>query len=1075
MFKRRGRIFAGILAVMLAFSSGGISALADEPGQAEEQSAQTPEENEQTEEVKETEDIKETEEIKEVEETEEIEETTTRTETDEEDNLQETDNVRDLVVSETENTETEDTETEEAETDSIETYDASPGNLENAKVQGEAPQGTTINLFDYWQNTQDASDVEDGQRPETLTTGINKDAALKFGKGMSTNDDLSPQFLNAWTGSKAVRREIVERVLTEDGYPQLTSKASSSETEKDLSYLFSPSVDHEGKASYPGAEGLLQMDEDGYYYYDSMQTFAEYDKDTRKFNLYEGSYMSDDGQQVGGAVFAAGSSPDGQFFPFNKAKAVYKDNGEGGVTLDDLENSKITSTHSSINHYFGMTMSTRFFQQNEGKTTDGTSVTYEFAGDDDVWVFIDDVLVADLGGIHDRATLEIDFSTGEIVINKRTAHQIESTLKEQFELAKKAGDNSGWRGNTFADGTYHTLSFFYLERGNTDSNLYLKFNLVTILESGVIKVDQAGKKIPGAEFALYEATKQGEGSYTYDDTADPICSGTTGAAGELIFRDPEDGRPISLSDIYDDGNVKNLILKETKVPDGYRSAGDMQLRFEQTQNGEVFLLSDNHWYTGAYATAKVTATTDSATIKLLNEEKREINLDEEGGTLFAVVMQRQDMTKDVKDENNWRPVYGDPLDGWHVVQAKDGGVMGAVLEAARANPYIFKHPLKGSPLYSADIENLPGDITKYYYVLKESERDKEAKYTVGYYYTKAATLADAKTDNTYRVDSEKFGRNFSANLYVPNVQNNLFVQKLDEDGVPVSAGADQSRSAEFTLYPQNNVKIWDDGTYSVTGKNGNLTANTSDMEKPLPLTGGAMFQGVPNGDYYLIETKAPEGYEKSKNIVQVIVDNTGVYANAGTAKDDITVQRGVGSIVHSMIQFAAEDDVDLTLHDIKTELYTADGTDPPDYSSTSWKKDEDKGEIHLQFKEGMDTLNYRTQASDGEDYGYYTIDAGWSKLKVLQCMDSTHAPKDRKQDLGEQDLTHLFSRTVIVQVKNKSIGQLTIHKKVVNNTGVSVPVPGDGFRFTLTGTKEDNSALGGKLNAVRTSGGSKLA
>lgn len=1079
MFKKRGRIFAGILAVMLAFSSGGISALADEPEPVEEQTVQTPEEpeeNKSTKEVGETEDVKEVEEteeneeIKEVEETEKTEEikkveenegTATRTETDEEDNLQNKDSVRDIGMSETEkieaeNLETEETITENINTDSIETFSANPGNLESAKVQGESPQGTTINLFDYWQDTQDASDATNYD----LVSGINAGTALKFGKGMGQTTDLSPQHLNAWTESEAVRQGIVQRVLTEDGYPQLTETASPNETVKDLSYLFSPSVEHEGKASYPGAEGLLQVDAKGYYYYDSRQTFAEYDEGTRQFNLYEGSYTSDDGQQVGGAVTARGSSPDGQFFPFNKAEAVYNDNDSDGVTL----NPSINSVNQLINHYFGMTMSTRFFQQNGGKTTDGKSVTYEFAGDDDVWVFIDDVLVADLGGIHDRAELEIDFSTGDIIINDGTRDGEKSTLKAQFQAARKVGNESEWRDNTFADNTYHTLSFFYLERGNTDSNLYLKFNLVTLLESGVIKVDQAGKKIEGAEFALYEAENV-DGTYSYDKYAKPICSGTTNDDGELIFRNPDDGSPISLSSIYAEGAVQYLVLKEETIPSGYRSAGEMHLRFEKAANGEVFLLSENHWDTGAYAATKVTANTD-ATIKLYKSQE-EVNLNEVSGTLFAVVMQRQDMNQSVEEETNWRPVYGNPLNGWHVVQAEDEGVMGAVLKAARANPYVFKHPQENSSLYTADIENLPGDIRKYYFVLNKYERN-DAEYTVGYYYTKAATLADATTRDTYRVDTTGFGRNFSANLYVPNIQNNLYVQKLDEDGVPVSVGGDSSRSAKFTLYPKKNVSINKDGTYEVENSEGSLQVNTSDMDTPLPLTGGAMFRGIPNGEYYLIETKAPAGYEKSKNIVKVDVNSTGVYANAGIAGDGITVERGVGSIVHSMLQFAANDDVDKTLHDIKTKLYTADETTLPDYSANSWTENTD--EIHFQFQEGEETLNYRMQGSN--EYGYYTIDAGWSKLKILQCTNEDHATMDRKQELNNQDLTQLFSGTVVVQVKNESVGELTISKKVVNNTGVDATEPEDGFSFTLTGTKEDNTNLSGMFNAIRTSGGS---
>ena len=122
-------------------------------------------------------------------------------------------------------------------------------------------------------------------------------------------------------------------------------------------------------------------------------------------------------------------------------------------------------------------------------------------------------------------------------------------------------------------------------------------------------------------------------------------------------------------------------------------------------------------------------------------------------------------------------------------------------------------------------------------------------------------------------------------------------------------------------------------------------------------------------------------------------------------------------------------------------------------------------ELHLQFQKDSKTLNYRVES--GSSYGYFTIDEGWSKLKIYQCL--THYETDSpRTDLDDQELTDLFSGTVVVQVRNTSTENLKISKDVVNNTGL------DGtqteFEFTLTGSADGNS-LNKTYNAVRTEHG----
>lgn len=904
-------------------------------------------------------------------------------------------------------------------------------------VQGISPLGTTIHLFDYWIEGQTAADNEVNHSTPFLSKGINNGHALLFGKGMGGNENNIGEW-NKWTKSDEPYQGIVKPRLGDDGYPQLnlTIHPDTALTTQDggqsLAYLFDPEKPVDGKASYPNVKGLLQVDEEGYYYYDSGKNYAVYYPDVNSFVLYDRPGVKSDGAAQGF----------GHFFPFNAATAD---------PVTGLMN-PAGSEDASINHYFGVHMSTRFIQLDGGKSG-GKPVTYEFRGDDDVWVFIDGVLVADLGGIHDAASVKIDFSTGEITINDTVQGQ---TLGDLLEEKK----------GPLADNTRHTLDFFYLERGNVDSNMVLKYNLVTQPESSLIKIDQLGDPVPEAKFNLYAA----------DNLSTAIATGTTDREGRFIFMDPENSTPLTIQELYDkykdskDDAGNNLIVKETYTPAGYRTIDQVGLSFfvSKQEEEEVLLLSNSIWDKGAYAMPKVTVAASEA-IALL-EDNQIIEL-EDDPLMFAVVYQKQ-------GEDDWRPVYGDPIHGWHV---KPDSTWDSVLSAAKANPYVFQLTSEGS--YQVTIENLPGDIETYYYICNDKTT---AKYTVAYYYTEANNLDEAKEGNTWRIDSQSethpLERSFSMDLYITNIKNRLLVQKVDQAGKPLAG-------AEFALYKDEDVTVENGAVTIKAGAKAYDTLQTEGAGGSLGLEGGGLFPTPGNvlekGEYYLVETSAPDGYKPNPAAVHIIVDDTGVYADAGQRGDGISVLRGVGSVIKSMVQFAAEDDVDATLQDIKAALAT----------SVTW--DEKSGQFTVS-DEGIDWdspgpeilhLQY-DNANKLLDYGLYdapatvTLDdvtletkAGWSKLLIRQCYrHDSGTGSSLKTDLGEQDITDLFSGTVTVRVANERAEGLTIAKTVTGNTApagesyqIEICVENDGKPIegsyeTVSGRNEDGSLTftGGK-------------
>lgn len=895
-----------------------------------------------------------------------------------------------------------------------------------------SPSGTTINLFDYWVNPDNHLSVSGNG-------GINASHRFQF------NDGQGDAPLNHWTGNTNPQPGIVSNTLS-DGYPQLSGTYGGDS----LRYLFDSSA-QTGKTSHFGVTGLLKV-QDGYYVYDSSENYAAYNADKNAFDVYD----------TWGIDKVGDSSHRGQFFPFDAADKVFKEESgrlvQNGITADNAGN--------HVNHHFGLSMSTRFVQPNGGLTNDKKDMSFEFAGDDDVWVFIDDVLVGDIGGIHSRASLSINFHTGNIKVNDKS----DGTLLSKYQAAKKG--TSGFDGNTFKDGTNHTLKFFYLERGATDSNMELKFNLVTVPESDIIKFDQDGGPVEGAQFALYKTDE----NFT-DTTANQnnlLGSGTTNANGQLTLTNDVDNGVINFDDLYKEYHYQHYLLKETKAPNGYRSSltatdGNMQLEYvpasDKKDAGGVIINRGGMdadsvvWKTGAFAAAKETITAPSTVYKANDNLTKSDKIDDlESGILFAVVLKRdKSANADIKDQNNWYAVSGDPSTGMGYTLAEKSSSKAGAIEAAKKDLHAFT--LNTSGQYQVEIQNLPGDISKYYYLLSGDAR-KDAEYTVAIYYTTASSIAEARMDNTVHVFSddlpdgkENFRRQFATRLLVTNIQNRLFVQKTDSEGKPVDG-------AKFGLYKSTQVTEDANGKAVLNGEQTPYdTLTTRSVANPVKLEGAGIFpytsdgkEPLVKGTYYLKEVSAPQGFLLNDTLTKVIVDDYGVHADAGTPDDGVSTFVGVGSLLKSLGQFGAEDDIDNTLTWIKGQRQTSDGTlDGND--NLSWNNDAKGGEdeVHLKYDANGRVYQYGP-TKEGEPYRLKT-ETGWLRMGITQDVLGDTNAKGARADLDGKNLNTLFTGATCVRVANKREASLEVTKKVVVPAGLTgKPNAGFTFKFTVPTT-----------------------
>lgn len=200
------------------------------------------------------------------------------------------------------------------------------------------------------------------------------------------------------------------------------------------------------------------------YSFDSEQNTVHYDYENNKI-------VRDDTIKIHDVDGDTG------YFPFNSVDPSAKDN---------------------LNYGFGTQFTIPFTVTETGKNVDGTSMTFKFTGDDDVWVYIDGALVLDMGGAHCKAEGEINFATQMATITKGTS---DAKLGNQPTAGGRvAAKDNGKRtvdfknitvkksdGNTISladymkeSGKVHELKMYYMERGMWDSNMSISYSFVPL-------------------------------------------------------------------------------------------------------------------------------------------------------------------------------------------------------------------------------------------------------------------------------------------------------------------------------------------------------------------------------------------------------------------------------------------------------------------------------------------------------------------------------------------------------------------------------------------------------------------
>lgn len=805
-----------------------------------------------------------------------------------------------------------------------------------------------------------------------------------------------------------------------------------------------------------------------YYEYDSLDG-----KDNCYFDGYENlasggnltmNYAGGKSNSVYDALsgFSKSTINNPGFFPFDRQK----DHSNNGYDFG-----------------FGMRLDLDFTLGANGKTN-GENTVFNFSGDDDLWVYLDGVLVLDMGGDHKMSQGCIDFTTLKSYVNN-----IDTTFQGSDLVYKNDTSKSGYGYSAefpllFSDSTartgsskfnnnnvnaHHTLTVFYMERGMIESNLKVGFNFEPITDSLDVtktvdtsnvnpKLQTAVKNADDFGFAIQEnGADVSNKKYKYSDNGIINNAKTNGNTATLSDSDSASFNSQFAIDnnlTVTEGTPKKTIISNMDTDSLiYLDTKDMSCSWF-FNNGAVPAISFDN---GNTFHQMFSYETDGRTIYYYESEK------DSSSNNKSFIIGRKD------DKGVWNRVRFSAITentncinvkAWRSTSTGDISVVDNSGSISEVTKFTLTPPSSGDYTIDTTKESLlAGHYNTNWSLYDVSGTSPDL-------ISKSDTTSDTKTSN-FKYKNKKNDDFVSTHLRLDYVNKpqvaNITVNKsvVDKSGKPIT---DDDTQFDVTL----KLDINGDGAYQDYGLTGKISQSS-------PYT----FTGIPVGVKYKVEEHTPSGYKVSYGTVNT---NTGILGNAGATVDVIN------TVTPASITAGITKKLDGMVYDGSTFQFklvglastTVGGVTTEDTSSVT-----DTISTVVDGNAAFNSIDYSTEGTylykiteeplvDGHDY---QTDSSVYIFKVVVAKDNgvlkaTGTYYRGASSQSVEEIVDANNTTAIASFKNTSTkAQATVLKADKVNPDGTVPADAkklEGAEFTLYKVDDDGIRTGTEVESKTT-------